>query len=86
MANYDAGHYFLTVAAPIDRNGEVKVAGKSRSLINNLHDTLSQLSTSQQDLVEANRTECCFARLPGTHFVRFFVRTAVQKFATEVAG
>ncbi len=73
MANYDAGHYFLTVAAPIDRNGEVKVAGKSRSLINNLHDTLSQLSTSQQDLVEANRTECCFARLPGTHFVRFFV-------------
>ncbi len=73
MANFDAGHYFLTVAAPIDRDGKIVVDGQTLSVINSLRGSLAELATSQEELSDTRHQTCCFAKVPGTHFVRFFV-------------
>lgn len=79
MADYDAGHYFLTVAAPVERNGMVMVNGKRRSRIDHLRDTLASLPTAQQDEFSSETMlNSPFARVPGTHFARFFVLDDVR--------
>lgn len=79
MADFDAGHYFLTIAAPVERNGTVTVNGKRRSRIDHLRDTLASLPTAQQDEFSSETTlNSPFARVPGTHFARFFVLDDVR--------
>lgn len=74
MANYDAGHYFLTMMAPIDRNGFVEIDGQRRSLIDHVRDLLITLPVAQQDKFSAGSgLQSPFARVPGTHFAHFFV-------------
>lgn len=74
MANYDAGHYFLTMMAPINRHGYVEVDGVRRSLIDHVRDLLITLPTAQQDRFSAaSGLQSPFARVPGTHFAHFFV-------------
>lgn len=79
MADYDAGHYFLTVAAPVDRNGTVTVNGNRRSRIDHLRDTLASLPTARQDEFSSETAlNSPFSRVPGTHFARFFVLDDVR--------
>lgn len=74
MANYDAGHYFLTVMIPIDRDGFVEINGARRSLIDHTRHVLTTLPTAQQDYVStASGLQSPFARVPGTHFAHFFI-------------
>lgn len=79
VADYDAGHYFLTIAAPVERTGTVTVNGKRRSRIDHLRDTLGSLPTAEQDEFSLEtRLNSPFARVPGTHFARFFVLDDVR--------
>lgn len=74
MANYDAGHYFLTVMAPLQRDGWVEVGGVRRSLIDHVRHMLATLPTAQQDHFSADSGLMSpFARVPGTHFAHLFV-------------
>ncbi len=74
MANYDAGHYFLTMMAPIDRNGYIAIDGVRRSLIDHVREVLVTLPTAQLDKFSvASGLQSPFARVPGTHFAHFFV-------------
>lgn len=74
MANYDAGHYFLTVMAPLDRHAFVEVEGTRRSSIDNVRHLLATLPTAEQDLFsEGSGLNSPFADVPGTHFAHFFV-------------
>lgn len=74
MANYDAGHYFLTVMAPLDRDGYVEIGGERRSVVNHVREILLTLPTSQQDYVsEQSHLMSPFARVPGTHFAHIFI-------------
>ncbi|NNE52101.1 MAG: hypothetical protein HKN30_06825 [Sulfitobacter sp.] len=74
MANYDAGHYFLTTMAPIDRNTFVEVNGVNRSAIDHIRFLLNTLPTAQQDDVSAaSGLQSPFASVPGVHFAHFFV-------------
>lgn len=71
MSNYDAGHYFLTMFAPI-RLGHN--AANTNSHIAQLRIELRWLPTAHQDRVTRDAPECsAFATVPGVHFARFFV-------------
>lgn len=74
MANYDAGHYFLTVMAPLQRDAFVMVDGVRRSVIDHVRHMLATLPTAQQDhFSEESGLMSPFARVPGTHFAHLFV-------------
>jgi len=74
MANYDAGHYFLTIMAPIDRNAFIEIDGVRRSRIDYVRDQLITLPTAQQNSFSGRSgLQSPFARVPGTHFAHFFV-------------
>ena len=74
MANFDGGHYFLTILAPIKRDGFVDVEGGRRSHTQVVRDILSSLPTAQQSLAsEGSGMNSPFTRVPGTHFARFVV-------------
>lgn len=74
MANYDAGHYFLTTMAPIDRNAFVEVGGVKRSAIDHIRHVLTTLPTAQQDdFSTSSGLQSPFASVPGTHFAHIFV-------------
>lgn len=74
MANYDAGHYFLTFMAPVDRNGWIDVDGTRRSLIDHIRGVLRTLPTAQQDSFSADSGLMSpFASVPHTHFAHVFL-------------
>jgi hypothetical protein len=74
MANYDAGHYFLTVMAPLQRDAFVMVDGVRRSVIDHVRHMLATLPTAQQDHFSAESGLMSpFARVPGTHFAHLFM-------------
>lgn len=74
MANYDAGHYFLTMMAPIERDGYVLKDNARQSKLDHIKNALVTLPTAQQDAVShESGLNSPFARVPGTHFARFFV-------------
>ncbi len=74
MANYDAGHYFLTVMAPLQRDAYVVINGVRRSLIDHVRHMLFTLPTAQQDHFSTDSgLNSPFARVPGTHFAHLFV-------------
>ena len=71
MSNYDAGHYFLTVLAPI-RLGHRDYSDVSH--VAQLRIDLRRLPTARQDKVTRDAPECsAFAKVPVVHFARFFV-------------
>ena len=71
MSNYDAGHYFLTVLAPIRQQNP---ANNDVSHIVQLRLDLRALPTARQDAATRHAAEDSpFARVPGIHFARFFI-------------
>lgn len=71
MSNYDAGHYFLTMLAPI-LDGHIEVEGRSHIL--ELRHRLVRLPTALQDEATLGATlDSPFSRVPGVHFARFFI-------------
>src|ERR1700735_3050728 len=71
MSNYDAGHYFLTVFAPI-RLDSVLIDGQSHSRRHLIREALAAMPTGEMtvaSLVHDNP----FARCTMTHFARFAV-------------
>ncbi len=74
MANYDAGHYFLTMFTPVLTDGFVDVDGARRSHVQSIREKLMMMPTARQDPPsERSQFNSPFARVPGTHFARFFV-------------
>jgi len=74
MANYDAGHFFLTVMAPIDRDGWIELDGQRRSVLDHVRGILTTLPTAQQDTPSTESgLNSPFAAVPGTHFAHIFV-------------
>mgnify|MGYP003626082413 CR=1 FL=1 len=74
MANYDAGHYFLTVMAPLQRASFVEINGVRRSVIDHVRHMLATLPTAQQDhFSETSGLNSPFTRVPKTHFAHFFI-------------
>ena len=74
MANYDAGHYFLTTMAPIPRDGFLETNGTRRSLIDHTRHMLTTLPTAQQDKAsQSSGLQSPFASVPGTHFAHVFI-------------
>lgn len=74
MANYDAGHYFLTTMVPIDRDAFVQEGDERRSAIVHIRKVLTTLPTAQQDYVSSiSGLQSPFAAVPGTHFAHFFI-------------
>jgi len=74
MANFDGGHYFLTMLAPIRRGVLTDVDGADRSPQQILRQILGTLPVAQQDAPSlASGLNSPFAAVPGTHFVRFFI-------------
>jgi hypothetical protein len=79
MADFDAGHYFLTLAVPVERSGTTIVDGRARSRLDQLRDTLVALPTAEQDeFSRETGLDSPFARVQGTHFARFFVLDDVR--------
>jgi hypothetical protein len=73
MPNFDGGHYFLTVLAPI-RTGAFKDEGRVHTHLHALRETLDLLPTARQMPVnEDSRLDSPFARNTRTHFARFAV-------------
>lgn len=74
MANYDAGHYFLTVMAPLDRDRSIQAHGWKWSAIDHVRHVLAMMPTAQQDIYSDHTTRMSpFAAVPGTHFAHVFV-------------
>jgi hypothetical protein len=73
MPNYDAGHYFLTVLAPV-RPDPVVIGGVTQSRRHALRDALNVMPTGERTVAtQGNTPENPFARSTITHFARFFV-------------
>jgi hypothetical protein len=73
MPNYDAGHYFLTVLAPI-RLDSVIIDGQSQSRRHAIREVLALMPTAERTIASANKApENPFARNTATHFARFAV-------------
>ena len=74
MPNFDGGHYFLSVLAPV-KNGVSPEGGSSnRSYVQLLRDTLARIPTAQQTKFGAkHKKNSPFSRNNRTHFVRFAV-------------
>ncbi len=74
MPNFDGGHYFLTVLAPIDDAITPDETGERRDGVQRVRNVLSTLPTARQSPAsEAGSLNSPFARNPRTHFVRFAV-------------
>jgi hypothetical protein len=73
MPNYDAGHYFLTVLAPI-RLDSILINDQSHSRRHMIREALAYLPTSESTYVsEGKGTNSPFAGNTTTHFARFVV-------------
>ncbi len=74
MPNYDGGHYFLTMLAPI-RTDPVSIGERSyRSHVDLLRETLTRLPTARQNVVTRNAPlNSPFARNRLNHLARFVV-------------
>jgi hypothetical protein len=71
MSNYDAGHYFLTLFAPI-RLGHR--ANDDSSHVTGLRLDLRSAPTARQDSVTRDAPQLsAFANVPGVHFARVFI-------------
>lgn len=74
MSNYDAGHYFLTVFAPIRTHHPTIGTDIGSSHTIDLRRELFLLPTARQDSASRDSTlDSPFAKVPGVHFARFFV-------------
>src|SRR4051794_19636730 len=73
MPNFDGGHYFLTVLAPI-RTEAFDDEGKVRTHLHALREVLDLLPTARQMPVNENsKLNSPFARSLRTHFARFAI-------------
>jgi len=73
MPNYDAGHYFLTVAIPI-RMDSILIDGQSHSRRHLIREALSAMPMGERtEASEGKGNLSPFARSKSTHFVRMFV-------------
>ena len=73
MPNYDAGHYFLTVFAPV-RLDSVLVEGQSHARRHLIRERLAALPAGERTVVSKGKgNDSPFARSLSTHFVRMFV-------------
>jgi hypothetical protein len=73
MPNYDAGHYFLTVLAPVRPDPEL-VDGRWVSRRRALRETLNAMPTGERTVAtQGSAPANPFARSIITHFARFFV-------------
>ncbi|HEV2674802.1 MAG TPA: hypothetical protein VGV37_09685 [Aliidongia sp.] len=74
MPNFDGGHYFLTVLAPIETDRLVEHDGLRSSAVHMVQSTLATLPTARQtEATEWLRLGSPFARSTRTHFARFVV-------------
>jgi hypothetical protein len=73
MPNYDAGHYFLTVLAPI-RLDSVLIDGQSHSRRHLIRERLAAMPTGERTGASIGTGgDALFARNTRTHFARFVV-------------
>lgn len=73
MPNFDAGHYFLTVLAPI-RTDSILIGEQSHSHPHLIRDVLARMPTGERTAVSrGNAVDNPFARTTRTHFARFVV-------------
>jgi hypothetical protein len=73
MPNYDAGHYFLTVLAPI-RLDSVLIDGQSHARRHLIREALAALPSGEATVASQGKGNGSpFARGTRTHFVRIFV-------------
>jgi hypothetical protein len=73
MPNYDAGHYFLTVAMPI-RMDSILIDGQSHSRRHLIREALSAMPMGERtEASQGKGSASPFARNKSTHFVRMFV-------------
>ena len=73
MPNYDAGHYFLTVFAPI-RLDSVLIDGQSHARRHLVREALAALPAGERTVFSKDKgNNSPFARSLSTHFVRMFV-------------
>ena len=73
MGNYDSGHYFLTVLAPI-RMDSVLRDGQSHSRRHLIREALARFATGENTVVSrGTNPDPPFARSKATHFARFAV-------------
>jgi hypothetical protein len=74
MPNFDGGHYFLTVLAPIKAELRVDEHGRRRSPAHLIREELAYLRPAEQTVASAGSGgDSPFARVLRTHFARFFV-------------
>jgi hypothetical protein len=75
MPNFDGGHYFLTVLAPISAKLRVDERGRRRSPAHLIREELAFLPNAERTVASAGGRgdDNPFARVPRTHFARFFV-------------
>ena len=73
MPNYDAGHYFLTVLAPV-RMDSVLIDGQSHARRHLIREVLAAMPAGEATVAsQGNGNGSPFARGTRTHFVRIFV-------------
>ncbi len=73
MPNYDAGHYFLTVFAPV-RLDSVLIDGQSHARRHLIREALAALPAGERTVASQGKGNAGpFARNSRTHFVRIFV-------------
>jgi hypothetical protein len=73
MPNYDAGHYFLTVAMPV-RMDSVLIDGQSHSRRHLIREALAAMPMGERTVASEGRGNASpFARSNSTHFARIFV-------------
>jgi len=73
MPNYDAGHYFLTVAMPV-RMDSVLIDGQSHSRRHLIREALAAMPMGERTVASEGKGNLSpFARSKSTHFVRIFV-------------
>jgi hypothetical protein len=73
MPNFDAGHYFLTVLAPIRMDPEMR-DNRNRSRRHLIRETLAAMPSGEKTAASRNRVQDNpFARTTRTHFARFVV-------------
>ena len=80
MPNFDGGHYFLTVLAPVRTDVLVTDDGQTCSPVSALHRALYVLPTALQSPATAFAKDAInspFARSTRTHFARFAILTDV---------
>ena len=74
MPNFDGGHYFLTVLAPVSQQTLRQGDQRPQACVQALRETLACLPTARQSPAsEAGSLNSPFARNRRTHFARFVV-------------